>query len=107
MTGEEIKNLFNGRSEETTNSEGGIYRAYHPDTETERGRYTGPDGKTTDVKARLSYKADAICAVFEPKDWGTQCYQFAQDGEKITYRNFKNKKDFGQVKVVDGNPFGF
>ena len=107
MTGEEIKNLFNGKSEETTTSEGGTYRAYHPDAESERGAYTGPDGKITKVSARLSYKSDAICAVFEPKDWGNQCYQFVRDGDKITYMNLKNKKDYGVVTVVDGNPFGF
>jgi hypothetical protein len=107
MTGEEIKSLFNGKSEEATTYEGGIYRAYHPDPENERGEYTAPDGKVTKVSARLTYKSDAICAVFEPKDWGSQCYQFTKDGEKITYKNLKRKNDYGVVKVMDGNPFGF
>ncbi len=107
MTGEEIKTLFSGKSEETTTSDGGTYRAYHPDAESERGAYTGPDGKITKVSARLSYKSEAICAVFEPKDWGIQCYQFVRDGNKISYTNLKNKKDYGVVTVVDGNPFGF
>lgn len=107
MTGEEIKSLLTHRSEETTNSMGGLYRAYHPDSETEIGRYTDPKGTTSDVRARLSYKVDAICAVFDRKDWGYQCYQYEQNGEKIVYRNVKDKNDFGQVKILDGNPFGF
>jgi hypothetical protein len=107
LTGEEIKSLLTYRSEETTTPEGGIWRAYHPDSETEIGRYTDSNGKTTDARSRKSYKAEAVCAQWDRKDWGYKCFQIVQDGEKITYRNLKDKNDFGQIKVLEGNPFGF
>ena len=106
MTGEEIKTLITHRSIEGTNSLGGHYLVYYPDSETLVLRYTEPNGPTTDVKGRLTYKAHAYCVAWNRKDWGNQCYRFERDGEEIVYRNMKDKKEFGPIKMLDGNPFG-
>ena len=106
MTGEEIKNLITQHTVEATNSRGGLYRGYHPDSETALGRMTESNGETYDVKGRMTFKGQAVCVVWNRKGWGNSCYQYVQDGDKFVWKNLNDRNDYGTLKVIDGNPFG-
>ena len=105
MTADEMKALIAGNTVEGTNAAGGHYQAYHPDGEHVVLRYKEPNGQTSVIKGSMTTQAKAMCTAWERKDWGTQCYQYEREGDKIVYRNVKDKKDTGPVNVLLGNPY--
>jgi hypothetical protein len=106
MTGEEIKNLITRHSIEARNFRGGLYRGYHPDSETALGLMSQLNGETFDVKGRMTFKGQAVCVAWNRKDWGNNCYQYVQDGDRFVWRNLNDRNEYGTLKVLDGNPFG-
>ena len=107
LSGDEIRELLTYNSEETTTADGGIWRAYHPNAETEIGTYTHPDGTTIGNRSRKIYRDDSVCAEWALNDWGTRCYELRQHGDKITFRNVNVASEHGEIRVLPGNPFDF
>jgi hypothetical protein len=106
MTGEEMKALIAGNTVEGTNEAGDHYQAYHqPDGEHIVLKFTEKNGKTTIVKGTMTTEAKAMCTTWDRNDWGRQCYQYEREGDKIVYRNVKNKYETGPVNVLNGNPY--
>ena len=105
MTGEEMKALITGNTVEGTNVAGNHYQAYHPDGEHVVLKFTERKGKTSMTKGSMTTEAKAMCTTWDRKDWGRQCYQYEREGDKVVYRNVKDKNDTGPVNVLKGNPY--
>jgi len=105
ITGYEANALATGNTTEGSNSSGARFQTYHPDREHAVMRYTESDGSTSIVKSTRVADEKGVCHTWERKDWGTQCYRFEREGEKVKYLNLTNPTDVGSFTVVKGNPY--
>ena len=105
ITGYEADALLIGNTGEGSNSLGARFQGYHPDREHVVLKYTESDGSTSIVKSTRVADAKGICYAWERKDWGTMCYRYEREGEKVKYLNMTYPPDVGSFTVVKGNPY--
>lgn len=101
LSGEAIRQAFQGNTVAGTYTHGGLFSEYHaPD-----GRALGDNGLTLNVDACWNIDGDAVCYHYGPrKDRRTYCFTVEKEGEE--YR--LSVRDDGRLnaiaRILKGNP---